>query len=104
MWLSASRLLGKFRWYQITANAAAADTDAIIRFVRARRPRETSPIGLVFDEVGSANSDLWNGLDRALRGLPSVYFLGSVRNEDVALITNQSDTELIPVRLDKKAG
>ena len=57
MWLSASLLAGELRWYQITARAAVADADAIIRFVRARRPTETSRIGLVFDEVGSANSE-----------------------------------------------
>ena len=102
MWLSASLLAGELRWYQITARAAVADADAIIRFVRARRPTETSRIGLVFDEVGSANSDLWNVLVRELRGLPSVYFLGSVRNEDETLIANRSDTEFIAVRLDEE--
>ena len=101
MWLSASLLAGEFRWYQITARAAVADADAIIRFVRAHRPTETSRIGLVFDEVGSANSDLWNVLVQELRGLPSVYFLGSVRQEDVTLIANQSDTGFIVVRLDE---
>lgn len=102
MWLSASLLAGEFRWYQITARAAVADADAIIRFVRARRPTETSRIGLVFDEVGSTNSDLWDVLVQELRGLPFVYFLGSVRQEDRLLIANQSDTEFIAVRLDEK--
>ena len=102
MWLSASLLAGELRWYQITARAAVADADAIIRFVRARRPTETSRIGLVFDEVGSTNSDLWDVLIQELRGLPSVYFLGSVRQEDRTLIANQSDTEFIAVRLDEK--
>ena len=102
MWLSASLLAGELRWYQITARAAVADADAIIRFVRARRPTETSRIGLVFDEVGSTNSDLWDVLVQELRGLPFVYFLGSVRQEDRTLIANQSDTEFITVRLDEK--
>ena len=102
MWLSASLLAGELRWYQITARAAVADADSIIRFVRARRPTETSRIGLVFDEVCSTNSDLWDVLIQELRGLPSVYFLGSVRQEDRTLIANQSDTEFIAVRLDEK--
>lgn len=72
-----------------------------IRFVRARRPTEDSPIGLAFDDVGSTNSDLWDVLVRELRGMPSVYFLGSVRQEDVTLIANQSDTEFIAVSLDE---
>ena len=102
MWLSAHAFAGEFRWYQITARAVAADADAIIRFLRARRPTEGSPIGLAFDDVGSANSDLWDVLVRELRGAPWVYLLGSIRQEDVVLIANQSDTELIPISLDEK--
>jgi hypothetical protein len=102
IWLSAHVLACKLRWYQITARAVSADADAIIRFVRARRPTEDSPIGLAFDDVGQANSDLWDVLVRELRGMPSIYFLGSVRQEDVALIANQSDTEFVAASLDKK--
>ncbi len=102
MWLCARLLAGEIRWYQITARAVPADADAVIRFVRARRPTEDSPIGLAFDDVGSTNSDLWDVLVRELRGMPSVYFLGSVRQEDVTLIANQSDTEFIAVSLDEE--
>ncbi len=99
MWLSANALSGEFRWYQITGQAVAADADSIIRFVRARHPNDASPIGLAFDEVCSSNSDLWDVLVRELRGLPSVYFLGSVRQEDRNLIINHSDVEFITVTL-----
>jgi len=102
MWLSASELASELRWFQITTMATANDADAIVRFVRARRPTPTSPIGLAIDEVGSANSGLWDILLRELRGLPEVYILGSVRTEDIFLITNQSDTEFIQVNLDEK--
>ena len=101
MWLVANSLSGEVRWYQVSARAGPQDVDAIVRFVRAHRPGEISPIGLAFDEVGGANSDLWNVLVRELRGLPDVYFLGSVRNEDLALIANQSDTELFEISLDE---
>ena len=79
--------------------ATAAHAEAIVRFVRARRPTETSPLGLVLDEVGSSNNDLWDVLVGELRGLPNLYFLGSVRQEDVNLIANQSDTVFFPVGL-----
>ena len=101
MWLAANSLIGEIRWYQVSARAGARDADAIVRFVRARRPGEISPIGLAFDEVGGSSSDLWNVLVRELRGLPDVYFLGSVRNEDLVLIANQSDTELFEISLDE---
>ena len=103
MWLSASLLAGELRWYQITARAAVADADAIIRFVTGTPPNRNIPNRfVVFDEVGSTNSDLWDVLVQELRGLPSVYFFGSVRQEDRTLIANQSDTEFIAVRLDEK--
>ena len=102
MWLVANSLIGEIRWYQVSARSGARDADAIVRFVRARRPGRISPIGLAFDEVGGSSSDLWNILVRELRGLPDVYFLGSVRNEDLALITDQSDTELFEISLDEE--
>ncbi len=56
----------------------------------------------MFDEVGSLSSDLWDILVRELRDLPAVYFLGSVRQEDVELIADRSDTEFIAVSLDEE--
>ena len=100
-WLATSAAAGHVRWFQITATATPADAQAIIRFVRARRPTESSPFGLVIDEVASTNSNLWNVLVRELRGIPALYFLGSVRQEDVNLIANQSDTAFVQVFLDK---
>lgn len=102
MWLVANSLADEFRWFQINARAAAQDADAIVRFLRARRPKKVSPMGLAFDEVGAPNSDLWDILVRELRGLPDVYLLGSIRKEDVDLIANQSDTAFFEVTLDEK--
>lgn len=101
VWLAATAVAGELRWFQITGMATAAHAEAITAFIRARRPTESSPIGLVLDDVGSGNSDLWNVLVHELRGLHAVYFLGSVRREDMNLIANQSDTEFIPLVLDE---
>ncbi len=102
IWLVAHSLTTEFRWYQISAQANAQDADAIIRFVRSRRPKKVSPIGLIFDDVGESSSNLWDILTNQLRSLSDVYILGSVRNEDIALITNQSDTEFFEIRLDSE--
>lgn len=102
LWLSARQLAGEFRWFQITGRALQSDADAIIRFVRARHPTESSPIGLAFDDIGSANHELWNVLVRELRGMSAVYFLGSIRREDVSLLSNHADTEFIAVSLDEE--
>ena len=100
-WLAATTAAGQLRWFQVTGMATVAHAGAIVAFVRARRPTESSPIGFIFDEVGSTNSDLWDVLVRELRGSPAVYLLGSVRREDVSLIANQSDTEFLPVVLNE---
>ena len=102
MWLSANAMAYEFRWFQITAKAAASDADSIVRFVRARRPSPNSRIGLTVDDINSANSNLWEVLIDLLRGLPEVFVLGSVRTENIHLITNQSDTEFVNVNLDKR--
>ena len=99
VWLSANALAGEVRWFQVTGNAALTHAAAISAFVRARRPRDRSPIGIVFDEISSANTDLWDVLIRELGRLPAVWFLGSVRQEDVNLIANQSNTEFVSVSL-----
>ena len=99
IWLTASGLAGRMRWFEIAGTATAPDAPSILRFVRSRRPTETSPIALAFDDLGPVGSDLWNILVRELRGL-AVYLLGSTRQEDLALISNQSDTDVIHVQLD----
>ena len=101
-WLVANALTAEFRWFQVSAQANAQFADAIVRFVNSRRPKKGSPIGLIFDDVGESNSNLWDILTNELRSLPDVYILGSVRNEDIALIINQSDTEFYEIRLDSK--
>ncbi len=102
MWSSVESLIGDIRWYQITSKAVVADANAIISFFRARRPAENSPIGIAFDEIGSANADLWDVLVRELRDMPSVYFLGTVRKEDASLISNHADIEFVEVSLNEK--
>ena len=102
IWLVAHSLTAEFRWYQVSAQSNAQDADAIVRFVRSRRPKKISPIGLIFDDVGESNSNLWDILANELRSLPDVYLLGSMRNEDVALVANQSDTGFSEIRLDSE--
>ena len=99
-WLTASALAGKMRWFEITSTATVTQAPPILRFIRSRRPTEISPIAIALDDIGPLGGDLWNALARELRGLPSVYLLGSIRREDLALISNRSDTEIIPVHLD----
>ena len=99
MWLVADSLNNEMLWYQVSDRAAVHHAASIVRSIRARRPNEGSPIGLAFDEVGPTNIDVWNILTNELRELPHVYSLGTVRNEDLPLISHQPDTSFFEVRL-----
>lgn len=101
LWLTTESLIGGIRWFQVTSSSIASDADSIIRFLRARRPSEKSSIGLVLDEIGSTNADLWDVLVRELRSLPSIYLLGTVRREDIPLISNLADIEVIEINLNE---
>ena len=46
IWLTASVLHTEMRWFEITSTATATDAPSIMRFIRSRRPTETSPIAL----------------------------------------------------------
>ena len=99
LWLVANSLNIELRWYQVTDRSDVHRAASIIRSVRACRPKELSPIGLAFDEVGPSNIEVWNILANELRELPNVYLLGTVRNEDTPLISNQPDTSFFEVSL-----
>ena len=99
-WLSAHALVQRMRCFEVTSIADVAGAHAVVRFVRSHRPTELSPIALVFDDIAASRSALWDVLVRELRGMPAVYLLGSVRQEDLSLIADRSDTEFVPVALD----
>lgn len=102
-WLAAHALTREMRWFQVSIQAGTKDATAIVRFVRARHPKKDNSIGLVLDDISSinGNSDLWNILANKFAGLPHVYLLGSIRQEDTVLITHQADTEFFTVNLDE---
>ncbi|MBT2970338.1 MAG: hypothetical protein KME56_11440 [Candidatus Thiodiazotropha sp. (ex Ctena orbiculata)] len=101
LWLAVESLISGIRWFQVTSNTIASDAESIIRFLRARRPSEKSPIGLVLDEIGSTNADLWDVLVRELRSFPFIYLLGTVRKEDIPLISNLADIEVVEISLNE---
>ena len=99
MWLSANHLNAEMRWYQVSDRAEVQHATSIVRTVRACHPTNIAPIGLAFNEVGPSNVGVWNILANELRELPHVHLLGTVRNEDTPLISNQPDTVFFKVVL-----
>jgi energy-coupling factor transporter ATP-binding protein EcfA2 len=102
LWLVANSMSANSRWFQINSQADVSNADSIIRFIKARNPHQSSSISLAFDEVGTSNHYLWDKLVHELRGIDYVYLLGSIRQEDVYLISNQSDTKIIEISLNER--
>ena len=99
VWLVSNSLSNRVLWYRVSSHSRPQDVEAIVRFLNARHPKASSPIGLVFDDLGEVNCNTWNILTSELRGLPHVYLLGSIRKEDEILISNRSDTAFYEVKL-----
>ena len=104
MWLTAFEKADHYRWFQIMPRASVQDADSIVRFLRARRPSPSSPIAFAFDDIDSSNSLLWEVLAKEFQGVPNVYLLGSIRQEDVNLIGNQSDVGIIRSKLSEQVA
>ncbi len=102
VWLAADSLAGEMTWFRVSDHADVQFANSIYTFIKSRRPKSSSPVGLIFDDMGKHNSNLWGILSPQLRALPDVYLLGSIRNGYVELIPLQSEIEFFEVRLDKE--
>jgi hypothetical protein len=100
LWLTVHNLADQVRWYEVNPLSAASAAPAILHFLNARRPTQSSPVGLAFDEVSSKNAELWDALAQAVSTLPNTYLLGSVRQEDLALLRDHDEITTQEAQLD----
>lgn len=101
VWLAGHNLSARCRLFRVSSSAGPQDVASIFRFVRSRRPREQSPMCLIFDDVGPATLATWNVAVREVSALPAVYLLGSIRSEDLSLVDNTADIALFEAGLDE---
>ncbi|MFS2318914.1 hypothetical protein RMQ97_13335 [Maricaulis sp. D1M11] len=99
LWLTVQGLSGRITWYEVSPEIDASSVTAIMSLIKARRPSETRPFGLAFDEVSHRNFDAWNALADAVLATPHTYIVGAVRQEDYALIRNRGDIPRFDVQL-----
>ncbi len=102
MWLLASSLQTRIRWFEISAQASLADAEKIITCLQARRPSNRSQIAVTMDEVGPRNADLWTHICDVVGHLPNIYIVGTIRIEDKVLIREHSELNFHRIFLDNK--
>lgn len=102
LWLSVYQTVNAWRWFRIRPNSKSSDSASVVRFIQSRRPTSRSPIAIAFDEVDSASASLWNALSKEFRQIANVYLLGSIRNEDLNLVSSHADLGIYRIRLTEK--
>ena len=89
MWEAANALRHSVRWFRIR-RLGVAEIPAIRQLIRTFRASERSPVGFVMDDVGRNGPESWGALLKEVMSVPGVVMLGSVREEDVALIAERA--------------
>lgn len=89
MWEAANTLRHTVRWFRIR-RLSTEDIPSLRQLVRTFRASEDSPLGFVMDDVGRNGPESWGALLKEAMSVPGVVLLGSVREEDVALIAERA--------------
>jgi len=89
MWEAARESRHTIRWFRIRS-AAESDIVELLRLADSFRATAHMPIGFVLDDVGRNRTGLWNVLATEAATRPNVLLLGSLREEDMFLVTRRS--------------
>ncbi|MDE0260955.1 MAG: hypothetical protein OXJ37_00935 [Bryobacterales bacterium] len=89
MWEAANALRHTVRWFRVR-KAGSSDMPSIRQLMRTFRASKDSPLGFVIDDVGRTGPETWDALLREAAAVPGVVVLGSIREEDVVLISERS--------------
>ncbi|WP_417642669.1 hypothetical protein [Enterobacter kobei] len=89
MWEAARVSRHTVRWFEVK-RGDNSDAHLVIRLARSLRASSTAPVGFIFDDVGKGKASLWDGLLREARAGSNILLLGSIREEDVFMLTTRS--------------
>jgi len=86
MWEAAHASRHTVRWFQVR-RLAPEEAPILIRLMRALRASTRSPVGFIFDDVGRGLAAGWDTLVRETAVGAGLVMLGSIREEDVFLLS-----------------
>nr|WP_288454908.1 hypothetical protein [uncultured Pseudomonas sp.] len=89
MWEVARAIRHTVRWFEIK-RGDAADVHLFMRLAQALRASPAAPLGFILDDVGRGGSSLWDGLSKEVGGGSGILLLGSIREEDVFMLTSRA--------------
>lgn len=89
MWDAANCLRHTVRWFRLR-RFSPDDMPSVLQLIRTYRASKDSPLGFVMDDVGRSGPEAWGALLKEALSVPGVILLGSVREEDIALIAERA--------------
>jgi hypothetical protein len=103
-WLSAYSSRNAIKWLRVRSSTTAADVPALIRFSEGLRADPRTPVGFVVDDIRGNHALIWDVLARELRHRPEIYALGTVREEELDVLSEAPPSALIRPRLMAELG
>jgi hypothetical protein len=94
MWEAARAIRHAVRWFRIR-RLAAEHVPLLMRLAHALRASSHAPVGFVFDDVGRGLASGWDALAQEASLRPGIIMLGSIREEDLFLISERAQGEEI---------
>lgn len=89
MWQTAYGLRHTVRWYRLL-RMEQGDLAVLRRLLRTLRASTDAPVGFVLDDIGRRGAEGWDALTRELATIPGAVLLGSIREEDLFLLSGRS--------------
>ena len=100
-WMSVHELSHYMRWFRVSTLSQSGDIAAILNLIETLQPSLIRPVGIVLDDVGKYDASLFQALTKETRIKPGVFFIGSIRQEDIAVLGDISHVSLIESALDE---
>lgn len=89
MWEAASYIRHSVRWFEVKRGDASS-VHLFVRLAQALRASSIAPIGFVFDDIGRGLNELWDNFTKEVSTGNGILLLGSIREEDLFLLTSRS--------------
>lgn len=99
-WLSAHYTRHAVRWYRVR-ELQPTDVAKLAQLAKLLEAGPERPVGFVIDDVGRQETAGWDTLVREIEAQPGLLAIGTVREEDIFLLSSATRTPTVRPKLDE---
>lgn len=100
-WLAAHCTRHSVRWYRVR-ELSVGDVGRLVQLTRLLEASPERPVGFVVDDVGRQETSGWDALVREAEQHAGLLAIGTVREEDVLLLSTATRTPTVRPKLDEE--